>query len=119
MFCGQRRFLERWLTQRGPAKAARSFRRRSSMDCFGNPPLLNNQIEERVESPSQGPFRGSRPKASPTRPSVSEAIEEECVLLLPDRGGSLKRLHRPNLLGLDCMGFKEHQSFKIFYGHQP
>ena len=79
---------------------------------------LNNQVEERVQPPSRGPFKGSRSKASPTRPSVSERTEEEYVLLLPDRGGSLKRLHRPNLFGLDCMGFKEHQSFKISYEHQ-
>jgi hypothetical protein len=50
---------------------------------------------------------------------MSESVEEGCVLLLPDRGGSLKRVHRPNLLGLDCMGFKEDRSFKIFDGHQP
>jgi hypothetical protein len=47
--------------------------------------FLNNQVEERVESPSRGPFRGSRSKAPPTRPSVFEPIGEGCVFLLPDR----------------------------------
>jgi hypothetical protein len=50
---------------------------------------------------------------------VSEPIEGGSVFLLPDRGGSLKRLHRPNPLGLDCMGFKEDQSFKIFMSINP
>ena len=40
---------------------------------------------------------GAALKLLQTRPSVSEPIEEECVLLLPDRGGSLKRLHQPQL----------------------
>ena len=77
------------------------------MDCIGNPPPHKNQVEERFEPPSRDPFRGCRSKASRTRPSVSEPIEEGCVLLLPDRGGSLKRLHRPNLLGIGCISFKE------------
>ena len=71
------------------------------------PSPLNNQVRERVEPPSRGPFNGSRSKASPTGPAVSERIEEEYVLLLPDRGGSLKRLHRPNLFELECVGIKE------------
>ncbi len=75
------------------------------MHCIGDPPLLNNQVEERFETPSQGPFRGcrpafaeaparrtrlweaglhaGRPKASPTRPSVSEPIEGKSVLRCP------------------------------------
>ena len=77
------------------------------MDCMGNPPLFSNQVEERFVPPLRGPFRGIRSKASPARPSVSAPIEEGCVLLLPDRGGSLKRLHQPHLLGLDCMRIKE------------
>jgi len=55
------------------------------MDCIGNPHLLNNQVEERFQPPSSGPLIGSRSKASPTGPSVSDAIEDECVLLVPDR----------------------------------
>ena len=84
------------------------------MDCIGSPPFGNNQVEERFEPPSLGPFRGCRSKASPTGPSVSERIGEECVLLLPDWGGSLKRLHRPNLFGLGYIGFNEkHARLKI------
>ena len=40
---------------------------------------LNNQVEERFEPPLRAPFRGCRPKASLTRPSVSEPMEEGCV----------------------------------------
>jgi len=60
------------------------------MDCIGNHPLVNNQVEERVEPPWRGSFKGSRSKASPTFPSVSERIGEERILLLSDRGGSLE-----------------------------
>ena len=88
------------------------------MDCMGNPSALNNQVEERFEPPSRvllrdaalpSPkrLRAGRSQASPTRPSVSEAIGEGCVLLLPERGGSLKRLHRPNLLGVHRIGSRE------------
>ena len=34
-------------------------------------------------------------------------------------GGSLTRLHRPNLLGLDCMGFKDKNRFPRSCGLQP
>ncbi len=84
----------------------------------GLTPLRGVPLKE-AALPSPKRLRASRSKASPTRPSVSEPFGEECVLSLPDRGGSLKRLHRPNLLGLDHMSFKEHQSFKPFYEYQP
>jgi len=89
------------------------------MDCIGNLPPLNNQVEERFEPLSRGLFRGCRSKASPTRPSVSEPIEGGCVLLLPDRGRSLKRLlgtsrfrHRPNLLTAHRISFKKKLGFQ-------
>ena len=84
------------------------------MDFVGNSPALNNQVEERFEPSSQGPFGGCRSKVSPTRPSVSEPIEERCFSLLPDRGGSLKRLHRPNLLGFCCISFNERLGFQDY-----
>ena len=34
-------------------------------------------------------------------------------------GRSLKRLHRPNLLGLDSMGFKDKKAFQHLAGLQP
>ncbi len=34
-------------------------------------------------------------------------------------GGSLKRLHRPNLLGSDYMGFKNEAGRKILSGPNP
>ncbi len=58
------------------------------------PSPLTNQVEERVELPSHGPLkdaalpspkrlRAGRSEASPTRPSVSEPIEEKCVFFCP------------------------------------
>jgi hypothetical protein len=44
---------------------------------------------------------------------VSEPIKEECVLLLPDRGGSLKRLHRPNLLEVQCKVSRRNRGFNV------
>jgi hypothetical protein len=98
------------------------------MDCIGNLALstikwrkglgLHRRVPlEDAALPSPKRLRAGRSKASPTGLSVSEPIEGRYVLLLPDRGRSVKRLHRPNLLGLDCMGIKEHQSFKISYEH--
>ena len=83
---------------------------------MGNLSLLNNQVEDRFEPPSRDPFRGSRSKASRTRPSVSEPIDEGCVVLLPDRGKSLKRLHRPNLLGGGWIRFKKKPGFEDHEG---
>ena len=42
---------------------------------------------------------------------VSEPIEEGYVLPLPDRDGSLKRLHRPNLLGIGWIRFMKKLGF--------
>jgi hypothetical protein len=43
---------------------------------------------------------------------VSNPIEEESVLLLPDRGRSLKRLNWPNLLRVLCTSFNEKPWFQ-------
>ncbi|MGZ3558441.1 MAG: hypothetical protein ACXU97_04935 [Thermodesulfobacteriota bacterium] len=38
---------------------------------------------------------------------------------MPDRGGSLKRLHRPNLLEFDWTGFMDKTRFQDPSGFQP
>jgi len=52
-------------------------------------------------------------------PLWPEPIGKNVFSYWPTGGRPLKRLHRPNLLRLDCMGFKECRSFKICYEHQP
>jgi hypothetical protein len=46
-------------------------------------------------------------------------MEVGYVLLLPYWGGSLKRLHRPNLFGFGCIGLKEKQGFQDLAGFHP
>jgi len=86
------------------------------MDCIGNLPLstikwrkglgLHQRVpleDAALPSPKRLPsarlleagLRAGRSKASPTGLSVSEPIEERYVLLLPDRGRSVKRLIGP------------------------
>ena len=50
---------------------------------WGTLPSLNNQVEERFEPPSRGPFRGCRSKASPTRPSVSKPLRKDVFYYCP------------------------------------
>jgi hypothetical protein len=52
-------------------------------ELYGDLPPLNNQVEERFLAPLRDPFRGSRSKASPTRPSVSDPIKERSVSFCP------------------------------------
>jgi hypothetical protein len=49
----------------------------------------------------------------------TEPLEVASVLSLPDWGGSLKRLHRPNLLGFDCLGFKGKPEFQDLAPSHP
>ena len=46
-------------------------------------------------------------------------VSESLVLLLPDRGGSLKRLHRPNLLGLTAWVSRNTRVSKSFMSLNP
>jgi len=39
--------------------------------------------------------------------------------IIADRGGSLKRLHRPNLLGICCISLKEKPGYQDHRGSTP
>jgi hypothetical protein len=70
---------------------------------------IKNEGLVRLSNSMPIPLKGGRSKASPATPL--------CLgprgLWLPDRGGSLKRLHRPNRYEVWLLGFEGKPGFKV------
>ena len=88
-------------------------------ELYGNLPILNNQAQERLDLTWRVPLKEAALKLLQLSPLCLSVLGKNVFYCCPTGVGPWKRLHRPELLGLSYMGFKEHQSFKIFYEHQP
>ena len=88
------------------------------MDCIGTP-VSTIKLRKGLSLLREVTLEDAALKLLQPAPLCLSLLSRDVSYDWPTGVGPFESLHRPNRLGLDCMGIKEDQSFRILYEHQP